>query len=80
MPLRAALKIINLFLALGASLTAGAVSLSSGDEPVWAIGKAFACFLACWIVLGYLAAMLSAVIEGPGDADVTSGNAASKDG
>ena len=78
MPLRAVLKIVNLFLALGASLTAGAMSLSNGEEPVWVVGKAFACFVACWIILGYLAAMLSAVIEGPQEADATSENSARK--
>lgn len=65
MSLKAVLKVVNFFLALAAFLTVGAVLLVCGEEPVWAVGKAIVCFLACWIVVGYLAYMLSLAVEGP---------------
>lgn len=65
MPLKAVLKVVNLFLALAAFLTVAAILLVGGEEPVWAVGKAIVCFIACWTVVGYLASMLSLAVEGP---------------
>ena len=80
MSLRAVLKVINLFLALGAFLASGAMSLTNGEDVVWAVGKAFACFVACWIILGHVAVMLSLAIEGPEESGGGPEDAAQKNG
>jgi len=64
MPLRAVLKTISLFLSLAAFLAVGIDSLSAGEELLWAVGKAFVTFIICWVVIGWLAGLLSMSVEG----------------
>lgn len=63
MPVKAVMKMLNTFLCLAAFLAVGAISLSAGEELIWAVGKALVSFTACWIVLGWLAGLLLASIE-----------------
>lgn len=58
-------KIISLLLCLGVFLGIGAMSLAVGDELVWSAGKAVGAFVASWIVLSYLGALLNIVAEKP---------------
>lgn len=60
-------KIISLLLSLGVFLGIGVMSLSSGDEFVWSIGKATGAFIASWIVLSYLGSFLGMIVEKPED-------------
>ena len=60
-------KIISLLLGLGVFLGVGVLSLSFGDEPVWSIGKAMGAFIACWILLSYLGALLGLIAEKPAE-------------
>jgi hypothetical protein len=64
MPLRAVLKTISLFLSLAAFLVVGINSLSIGEELLWAVGKAFVVFIICWLVINWLAGLLSMSVEG----------------
>jgi hypothetical protein len=64
MPLRAVLKTISLFLSLGAFLAVGINSLSIGEELLWVVGKAFVTFIVCWLVINWLAGLLSMSVEG----------------
>lgn len=64
MPLRAVLKMISLFLALAAFLAVGVNALYSGEELIWAVGKAMVTFIICWLVIGWLAGLLSMSVEG----------------
>lgn len=64
MPLRAVLKTISLFLSLAAFLAVGINSLTIGEELLWAVGKAFVTFIICWLVIGWLAGLLSMSVEG----------------
>lgn len=64
MPLRAVLKMISLFLALGAFLAVGVNALMNGEELIWAVGKAMVTFIGCWVVIGWLAGLLSMSVEG----------------
>lgn len=43
----------------------GALSLATGDELVWSAGKAACAFMATWIVLNYLGALLGVIAEKP---------------
>ncbi|NLN77805.1 MAG: hypothetical protein GX141_02670 [Armatimonadetes bacterium] len=63
MPIRAALKIISLFLALAAFLVVGIHSLYFGEELVWAVGKALITFIICWLLIGWFAGLLSGSVE-----------------
>ena len=76
MQLKATLKIVNLFLALAAFLTVGFMSLFGGEDLIWVVGKAVGCFVACWIVLGFLAAFLSLAVEGPQSLELATGSEA----
>lgn len=76
MQLRAVLKLINLFLGLAAFLIVGGLSLSDGEEPLWIAAKCVGCFFVCWLVLGYLANVLSLAVETPqgfGDPEAAGG-------
>lgn len=64
MPLRAVLKMISLFLALAVFLAVGINSLMMGEELIWAVGKAMVTFMICWIVIGWLAGLISMSVEG----------------
>ena len=64
MPLRGVLKTISLFLSLAAFLVVGVNSLMSGEELLWVVGKAFVTFIVCWVVIGWLAGLLSMSVEG----------------
>jgi len=63
MSVKAVLKMINVFLGLGAFLAVGAMSLAAGEELIWAVGKAIAVFMACWVILGWFAGLLSNSVE-----------------
>ncbi|MCX6345505.1 MAG: hypothetical protein NT018_10615 [Armatimonadetes bacterium] len=60
-------KIISLLLGLGLFLGVGILALSFGDEPVWSIGKAMGAFIACWVLLNYLGALLGMIAEKPAE-------------
>ena len=64
MPLRAVLKMISLFLALAVFLAVAVNSLIAGEELIWTVGKAMVTFLICWIVIGWLAGLISMSVEG----------------
>lgn len=64
MPLRAVMKMMSLFLALGVFLVVGIQALMSGEELIWAVGKALVSFIVCWVVIGFLAGLLSMSVEG----------------
>lgn len=64
MPLRAVLKMIGLFLSLAAFLAVGVNSLMMGEELIWTVGKAIVVFMICWIVIGWLAGLISMSVEG----------------
>jgi len=64
MPLRAVLRTISLFLSLAAFLVVGINSLSIGEELLWAVAKAFVTFIVCWLVINWLAGLLSMSVEG----------------
>jgi hypothetical protein len=64
MPLRAVLKMISLFLCLAAFLAVGGNALYTGEELIWAVGKAMITFIICWLVIGWLAGLLSMSVEG----------------
>lgn len=64
MPLRAVLRTISLFLSLAAFLVVGINSLSIGEELLWAVSKAFVTFIACWLVINWLAGLLLMSVEG----------------
>lgn len=64
MPLRAVLKMISLFLALAAFLAVGGNALYTGEELIWAVGKAMVTFIICWMIIGWLAGLLSMSVEG----------------
>lgn len=63
MPLKAVMKMINLFLALAAFLAVGAKTLTDGEELLWVSGRACVTFVACWLILGFLTSMLMVVLE-----------------
>lgn len=64
MPLRAVLRTISLFLSLATFLVVGINSLSTGEELLWAVAKAFLTFVVCWLVINWLAGLLSMSVEG----------------
>lgn len=64
MPLRPVLKTVNVLLALAAFLVVGVLSVLRGEEAIWVVGKAAGSFVICWVVLGWLAGLLSYGIEG----------------
>lgn len=64
MPLRAVLKMISLFLSLAAFLAVAVNSLMVGEELIWTVGKAMTTFMICWIVIGWLAGLISMSVEG----------------
>ncbi len=41
-------------LGLAAFLVVAVISFSNGEELIWVVGKALACFFICWFVMGYL--------------------------
>jgi hypothetical protein len=59
----------SLFLALAAFLAVGVNGLMSGEDLIWAIGKAIGAFFACWIALGVIGNLLNTVlgIQAPQD-------------
>lgn len=57
--IKAALKMISLFLALAAFFVVGAHSLCCGEELIWVVGKAVVTFLVCWMLIGWLAGLIS---------------------
>jgi hypothetical protein len=56
-------KMISLFLALGAFVGVAINEIVGGEDLVWAVGKAVGAFFACWIVLGTLGNVLTAVLN-----------------
>lgn len=48
-------------------LGVGVLCLSFGDEPVWSIGKAMGAFIASWVLLNYLGALLGMIAENPAE-------------
>lgn len=66
-------KIISLLLCLGVLLGVGVMSLGGGDELVWCVGKATGAFVASWIVLNYLGALLGMIVDKPEDIPVAHG-------
>ncbi len=63
--LRPVLKMMSLFLSLGVFLFVGVHSLMTGEELIWAVGKAVVSFIICWIVVSWFAGLLSLSVEGP---------------
>lgn len=41
-------------LGLAAFLVVAVISFVNGEELIWVVGKALACFFICWFVMGYL--------------------------
>jgi len=84
MPLKAVLKTISLFLSLAVFLVVCVQSLAVGEELIWAVGKAFVTFSISWIVINWLAGILSMSVEGmqrapePGTAQSASENSGNK--
>jgi hypothetical protein len=69
MLLKAALKIINLFLALAAFLVVGCNSLYNGEELIWAVLKAVVTFAVCWLLINWFAGLPSLSVQGPESED-----------
>ncbi len=67
-------KIISIFLALGAFLVTGGISLHSGQELIWVALKSVGAFFVCWIILCQLGAMLFMVIDKSNRQDLGSGS------
>ncbi len=63
MPISAALKLINLLLALTAFLIVGATSVSSGEDLLWSVVRAIGAFVICWIALSFLSNLLLSVMD-----------------
>lgn len=61
--LAAVWRVIGLFMALAAFLTAGGSALIAGEELLWAVAKAIGAFIVCWIIMTRLGIVLQAVVE-----------------
>lgn len=64
-------KLLSVFLALAVFIATGVVLLCAGEELIWAVGKAVASFIVCWIILAQLGNILTFVVERQ-DADYNS--------
>ena len=69
---------ISLFLALGVFLSVGVNALMNGEELIWAVGKALVAFIVCYIVIGWLAGVLSMSVEGADYAEPAAGKSGKK--